>query len=346
MSVPLVSVIIPTFNRAARVQRAIVSALEQSHSSVEIIVVDDGSTDGTAETLSERFGNDPRVQLIRTDNRGAAAARNTGLDHATGSHVAFLDSDDEWCPWKLEFQLECLHTVPEAGLVWSDMRAVDPDDTPIADRYLRSFYHRYAEVEIERILNGPLTMQRPEFGTCRLWHGDLYQVMLGGNLIHTSTVLMTRQRLEVVTGFDETLVGTGEDFDFHLRSSAAGPVAFADIPTITYRIGAPDQLTRPDLMLQMATNFVASIEKAIVADGDRTHPTELRRARGGAHGWLGEEMLAAGHRAEAIPHLRRAMRGPRPARATMLYLLARLPTPAGRVIRRLLGRITRPLRRR
>ena len=346
MTVALVSAVIPTFNRALRVRRAVASALGQTHRAMEVIVVDDGSTDDTAQQLEERFGDDPRLVVIRTPNRGVAAARNTGLERSTGSHVAFLDSDDEWFSWKIEMQLACLDLVPDAGLVWTDMRAVDPDGVEIAPRYLRSFYRRYAEVDISEHLDGPIEISRPEFGTASLWHGDLYRAMLGGNLVHTSTVLMTRERLAAVGGFDERLERTGEDFDFHLRSCAAGPVAFADVPSITYRVGAPDQLTRDDLMVQMASNYLATIDKAIEADRGRTPRAELARARAAAHGWLGEELLEAGLRSEASPHLRRAMRGPHPVRATALYLFSRLPERAASVLQDVGRRVSRPFRRR
>lgn len=346
MSAPLVSVVIPTYNRALRVQRAIRSALDQTHDRIEVVVVDDGSTDRTVEAIEDRFGPEPRLTVIRTENRGVSAARNTGIAASTGTHVAFLDSDDEWFPWKLELQLACLERVPEAGTIWSDMRAIDADGLVVSKHYLRTFYHHHQEIDIEDVLEGPLLVEHPDVGTCRLWHGDLYRAMLGGNLIHTSTVLMTRERVAAVGDFDVSLVRTGEDFDFHLRSAAAGPVAFLDVPTIDYRIGAPDQLTRPDLMVQMATNYLTTIEKAAAADRGRSPASVLRRSIAGAHGWLGEELLESGLRHEAGPHLRAAIRGPKPIRATFLYALTVLPAAPARALRWFAGRVTRPFRRR
>lgn len=345
MSEPIVSVVIPTFNRATRVQRAIGSALAQTHQGVEVIVVDDGSTDGTAESIARGFDDD-RLIVITTRNQGVSAARNTGIRRATGTHVAFLDSDDEWFPWKLEFQLGCLDLVPGMGMVWSDMRAVNADGIEIAPRYLRTFYRHYAEVDLAAVMDGPLTVERPEFGVADVWHGDLYRPMLEGNLVHTSTALLTRERLNAVAAFDETLVRTGEDFDFHLRTCATGPVMFADTPTITYRVGAPDQLTRPDLMVQMATNYLATIEKAVASDRGRTPDRVLQRAVAHAHGWLGEELLDAGYRPEAAAHLRQALSGRRAVRAAALYVVATLPARIGGTLRRTVGRFTGPFRRR
>ncbi|RQG99360.1 glycosyltransferase family 2 protein [Natrarchaeobius oligotrophus] len=104
---PRVSVVIPTHDRAETLPRAIDSALEQTIDDLEVVVVDDGSTDDTPSVLSAY--EDPRVRpIVHATNRGANVARNTGIDHARGEYVAFLDSDDEWLPEKLERQLEVL----------------------------------------------------------------------------------------------------------------------------------------------------------------------------------------------------------------------------------------------
>jgi len=104
---PTVSVIIPTYNRAELVSRAIQSALDQTHPPLEIIVVDDGSTDDTKETVREFAERDSRVKYIGHEtNRGVSAARNTGILSAQGEYIAFLDSDCYWLPEKIEKQLK------------------------------------------------------------------------------------------------------------------------------------------------------------------------------------------------------------------------------------------------
>ena len=100
-----VSVIIPTFDRISVLPRALDSVLAQTRPAGEVIVVDDGSTDGTAELLERDY---PGVTTIRQSNRGVSAARNAGLAAASGDWIAFLDSDDEWRPQKLERQLDAL----------------------------------------------------------------------------------------------------------------------------------------------------------------------------------------------------------------------------------------------
>ena len=340
----LVSVVIPTHDRSALVQRAIESALAQTHREVEVIVVDDGSHDSTVSDLHTRYGDDDRVVTIATENRGPSAARNTGLDAATGTHAAFLDSDDVWHQWKLEFQLRCLELVPAAGMIWSDMAAVDPDGAPVAKRYLRTLYRHHGDIELADFMERE-TLSDPRTGEVSLWHGDPYRAMLFGNLVHTSTVLLTRERLDTVGRFDESLTVTGEDFDFHLRTCRAGPVALADVPTMTWRVGAFDQLTRRDLMTQMARNYLTTIQKAVAADDGRLSETESRRAVAKAHAWLGEELLTAGSAAEASGHLRTALGRHRRIRTVALLVLSKLPAPVGTTIRRLLGSLTRPFRR-
>jgi glycosyltransferase involved in cell wall biosynthesis len=120
---PVVSVVIPTYNRAHLLQRCLESVFGQTHTNLEVIVVDDGSTDATAEVL-HGYG-DQRVRVVsHRSSEGAAAARNRGLEHATGRFVAFLDSDDEWLPRKTERQLAGLRA-GQHGLAYTGMWIVD-----------------------------------------------------------------------------------------------------------------------------------------------------------------------------------------------------------------------------
>ena len=102
----LISVVLPTYNRARCLSRSINSVLNQTFSNLELIIVDDGSTDNTRE-LVESF-SDPRIRYIYQENAGACAARNHGINEALGTYIAFQDSDDEWRKDKLEIQLNAL----------------------------------------------------------------------------------------------------------------------------------------------------------------------------------------------------------------------------------------------
>lgn len=117
---PTVSVIIPTYNRAHTIKRAILSVLNQTYQGFEIIVVDDCSTDNTREVI-EKFG-DKRIRYIRKKaNKGAAAAGNTGIKAVRGEYIVFLDSDDKWLPNKLDEQIKVLKvTSPKVGVVYTE----------------------------------------------------------------------------------------------------------------------------------------------------------------------------------------------------------------------------------
>src|SRR5689334_11510109 len=123
----MLSVIIPTFNRVRCLARAIDSALTQSYRDLEVIVIDDGSTDQTPELMACRYGRDARVLYLRQENAGVSSARNAGMACAQGEYIALLDSDDCWKPWKSELQIRCLQALPEAGMVWTDMEAIGSD---------------------------------------------------------------------------------------------------------------------------------------------------------------------------------------------------------------------------
>ena len=128
----LVSVIIPAFNAEATLQATLESVLAQTHPALEIIVVDDGSSDGTAALVETLGRTEPRLVLIRQENAGVAAARNAGLARARGDYVAWLDADDLWHPTKLAKQLAVFAAAPVAlGFVYTGYRLIDADGTVI-----------------------------------------------------------------------------------------------------------------------------------------------------------------------------------------------------------------------
>jgi glycosyltransferase involved in cell wall biosynthesis len=300
----LVSVVVPTYNRATRVLVATRSVLAQTYPHVEVLVVDDGSTDDTEQRIAAEFGADPRVRYVRQANAGVAAARNRGLAGARGEYIAFLDSDDVWRPWKLQFQLECLALLPgSVGMIWTDMDAVNESGELHGRRYLRQMYSAYEAHSTPHSLFTEHRYVAPPSDTCPaapggvfLGYGNIYRSMLSGNLVHTSTVLMRRERQRAVGEFDVSLERSGEDYDFYLRTCRAGIVAFADVCSIDYRVGSADQLTASRYNVDLARNFLATIDKAVRLDGD-AHPLsrpELNRIRAEASAWYGSGLIAAG----------------------------------------------------
>ncbi len=304
----LVSVVIPTHNRAHIVGRAIESALAQTYSDVQVIVADDGSSDNT-RAVAEAYGR--RVTYVRQPNAGVSAARNFGMRHARGEFIAFLDSDDGWRPWKIEAQLAALARHPEAGLVWTDMAAVDDAERVIESRHLRVMYSAYEKVNIEETLPqvdtlGALTRNvPPELTTAAVREGDLFSAILLGNLIHTSTVLFRRSWCERTGGFDESYVHAGEDYEFYIRLCSAGPSILIDAPSTLYRIGAVDQLTSPSMMLEIAINNLRAIQKWVPQSASQIElPARLIRSRfAESFAWVGEAELDVGHRCMAARRL-------------------------------------------
>ena len=210
MSLPLVSVIIPTYNRSSLVLEAVDSVLKQTFRDFELIVVDDGSSDGTAEALN--LYKDRFVYRLQ-DNRGVSAARNQGIRMARGQWIAFLDSDDLWLPEKLETQIHFFSQNPEALICQTE------------EIWIRN----------GRRLN-PLKKHQK-------FSGDIFGPSLRLCLVSPSAVMIKKDLFERVGYFDEALTAC-EDYDLWLRISAQFPIFLIDQPLVVKRGGHPDQLSR------------------------------------------------------------------------------------------------------
>lgn len=160
-----VSVIIPAYNAGRYIARALDSVCNQNCPVAEIIVVDDGSTDNTAE-LVQGYGKD--IIFIRQENRGAAAARNTGVERAQSDYIAFLDADDVWSPKKIECQLKAFHQYPEASICWNlpvftnekELSGKQLENEPNIDDAARPRLVDYEEIFITPFLGTPNVMMR------------------------------------------------------------------------------------------------------------------------------------------------------------------------------------------
>ena len=208
---PPVSVIIPTYNRWPLLCDAVDSVLTQSYRDFELIVVDDGSEDGTAEELVTKYGSTAR--LVSQPRGGVAAARNLGVKRSRGKYLAFLDSDDLWQPRKLEIQI-------------SFMRAR-------ADRQI-------CQTEEIWIRNGVRVNPKKRH---RKPSGDIFHASLDLCLVSPSAVLMTRELFELARGFDESFP-VCEDYDLWLRIALDHPVYLIPAPLVLKRGGHADQLSR------------------------------------------------------------------------------------------------------
>jgi len=207
---PTVSVIIPTFNRWPLVGAAVESVLGQSYADFEIIVVDDGSTDNTAQQLSQ-FGS--RMRLLTQPHLGVSVARNLAVRHARGCYLAFLDSDDLWLPKKLAVQTAFMEQNPAVRICQTD------------------------EVWIR---NGVRVNPRAKH---RKPSGDIFLPSLERCLVSPSAVMLTRELFERVGGFDENLPMC-EDYDLWLRVAVDQPVPLIEDKLVIKRGGHADQLSR------------------------------------------------------------------------------------------------------
>jgi glycosyltransferase involved in cell wall biosynthesis len=199
MEKELVSVVLPTYNRASCLERSIRSVLNQTWQDLELIIVDDGSTDHTQELVSSV--EDQRICYVKTMiNRGAGAARNYGIARAQGTYVAFQDSDDVWRPNKLELQIKTLQE-NDAGFCYHKVRYDFGNG-------------QYAVLPLESI---PLEKKS----------GDIYGQLFYENMVDAPALLVRRDCLEEVGGFDESLKAL-EDYDLAIRLAYAYQAAFVD----------------------------------------------------------------------------------------------------------------------
>ena len=312
-----VSVVIPTYNRAYCLPATIGSLQAQTYPHWEALVIDDGSSDGTAELMRALSAADPRVRYVPQKNAGVSAARNAGLRIADGHWTAFLDSDDAWEPWKLAAQIACFDQLPNVGMVWTEMNAYDVDGKLVSPRHLRKMYSAYDRVGIDKMFQGQqklsdfapdLTRGNEAMSNGVVHWGELYTSMIFGNLVHTSTVMVAKERLRKVGFFEETY-RTGEDHDFHMRTCLEGPVALLDVPLIRYRVaGGADQLTSPKHRLEMALNGLRTRETAIARNRARITLTdaELANVMARANRWVANELFEQGEYERARAHFRRA----------------------------------------
>ncbi len=289
---PAVSVIVPTYQRRELVRRAVSSVLAQTFGDFEIVVVDDGSTDGTRESLT---GLDPRLRHTWQENRGPAAARNTGLRLARAPVVAFLDSDNRWLPDHLATVTEVLARHPEALLVCTCPR---------------------------RDVGG---RERP--ADARVVDALPWLLVTVGHLGHGSCIAVRRESILAVGGFDESLA-VAEDSDLWLRLAVHGPFCYVRRRTIVkqHTRGSLSERGRRRGAHLPALEQVARRACEEIRGSQRADRDELAERAEGAISYVAAlQALARGDRVEAGKQLAEAVR--------LLPDLSREPETVARKIR-------------
>lgn len=262
---PLVSVIIPTFNGAEFLPAALDSILAQSYPNIEVVVIDDGSTDGTPEVL-ERYGD--KIRYRRQKNRGVASARNAGFRLARGDLLALMDSDDVCLPERIAAQVACFGQMPDIVLCSSDFSAFDSTRL-IESSHIASYYSavRATRGGLRTLYSNRETLQTKELpwrasssgSPIVVLTGRAYEQLAWGNFIHPPTVMVRRSAIETVGSFDEN-IPIATEYDWNIRVCRTGPVAYLDAPLLMYRY-SNQQLTAPRNNAQIHLDSITTLRK-------------------------------------------------------------------------------------
>ncbi|MBV9010247.1 MAG: glycosyltransferase [Verrucomicrobia bacterium] len=242
---PLVSIVVPCFNQGCYLPSAIESCLAQTHPNIEVIVINDGSTDNTDEAAA-RY---PSIRYIAQENRGVGNARNAGLEHSRGEYVQFIDADDRLTPGAIESHLECFSAHPEAGFVVGDIEWINEE--------------------------GKCTGR----GNWPVLETNFYEELLRVNHVaNTIAVLFKRYVLVKIGGF-KSFFAPAEDYELLLRAARSFSSAHHGNVVAQYRRHGSNTSRKGAIMLR-ATNRVVCAERPFVA-----HSARLRAAlrRGDQH---------------------------------------------------------------
>jgi len=213
---PAISVIIPAYNAERTILKTIESVLQQTYCNFELIVINDGSTDGTLELIGTV--QDPRIKVFSYSNGGLPVARNRGISHATGEFITFIDADDLWTRDKLDLQLRALQEHPQAGVAYSWTRFMDDKG---------EYFHGGRSVVFE---------------------GNVYRDLLLGNFIDSgSNVMIRREAIASVGEFDPTLKSC-EDWEYWIRLAARWYFVVVPKPQIFYRQSSGAMSSKVEVM--------------------------------------------------------------------------------------------------
>jgi glycosyltransferase involved in cell wall biosynthesis len=304
-SQPLVSVIIPTYNYAGFIGEAIESVRAQTYTHWECLVVDDGSTDNTAEIIAAYIGRDPRIQYLRQQNQYQAAARNRGLRQSKGQYVQFLDADDKIEPHKFERHVTYLEQHLDVDIVYSGVRFFDALD---------------AQMFVTES-DAPLKVPKVS-GEGR----DVLPNLVHANIMAVNSPLVRRSLVEAVGSFDEEL-SPAEDWDYWLRCAFAGArFRFVEDPGTLALVRMHPRSSSQNLE-RMYRAMVLVRNKLEGQLKDPKLRARNREGKSAEEGYLGVEMITAGKSLRGAGHILRAAALARPVRWRAKWFLCALAGP-------------------
>ncbi|MBK8335757.1 MAG: glycosyltransferase [Sterolibacteriaceae bacterium] len=257
----MVSVVIASYNAGHTLTAALESVLAQSHTNLEVIVVDDGSTDDTSALLARQF---PHVSYIRKTNGGLPTARNCGCLAAKGEFVALMDADDICHPDRISVQLAFMLARPDMLLCSSEFSAFKADG-PIGEAYAEDYYSQIAENPggIKALFEEHAILDLRTAGIALhsadnqlpVYVGSCYKSLAQGNFIHPPTVLFRREVLEQCGRFDESIRNMC-DWDWLVRVARCGKFGYVDYPLLNYRL-SESQLSGTGNSLQASLDILS-----------------------------------------------------------------------------------------
>jgi glycosyltransferase involved in cell wall biosynthesis len=237
------SIIIPLYNKENYVRRTIDSVLVQEHEYYEVIVVDDGSTDGGAAIVASYAAKDSRIRLIKQANGGVSFARNRGMAEASGGYYVFLDADDTWEPEHLSEIVALSESYPEAAL--------------LGTAYQRCFSSGPSMSLVLAHLEGKRSLV-----------DDYFKYVVEAQFIYTSSIAVAAWAIDQVGGFPEG-VRNGEDLDLWFRLAIRWPVAYSGKPTVKYNCDVPGQATGSGAVVRgLSTGFISGVIALVNAGKD------------------------------------------------------------------------------
>lgn len=264
---PLVSIVIPAYNCAGTIAATIESCLAQTWSNFEVVVVNDGSTDGTSAELA-RF--EPHIRVVDQSNGGLAAARNAGLAAARGELIALMDADDLMLPERVAVQVAVLAADPRSVLVSSDFSAFDDTHGEIDRSHIASYYQAWdRQGGAHSIYPEALTLA---IGSPAVRCGEVLASLVCGNVVHPPTTMIRASALVQAGPFDIGLRYSC-DYDLFCRLAALGRFAYVDAPLLRYRI-SPTQMSSTARLGRLPLETILVLERMAAA-----HPALHARKR-------------------------------------------------------------------
>jgi glycosyltransferase involved in cell wall biosynthesis len=274
---PKVSVVIPTYDRAAKVQGAIESVLAQTFTDLEVIVVDDGSSDGTGQILTNVFGD--RIRYFAQPNQGVSVARNRGVAEARSEWIAFLDSDDVWEKDKLEFQFKALEQFgPKCRACYTDTQLFNHPETRTLFQLAQDSYRHEGAMGV---------------------NADVLRLLIipggGGMVIHLSSLLAHADVIRKTKGFDPKLLYS-QDSEFMFRLAMITDFCFVNRPLVwfdrspveTRHVGVSSDWNKTEFLLQdsqMRLEGLLRLSEGLPKEVRRAVREQLRSVHSGWANW-------------------------------------------------------------